>query len=247
METPVYLINLDGSLDRLKSARDKLSAVGMDFIRIPAFDGRELSVHDYAQYSDEKARRYMGRSMTGGEIGCYVSHQNAAAEFLRSGAAFGVVLEDDFTFADTGAETLLAALDWLSEQPLEWDVVNIGAEKRKIATPLHNIGSHSIAWAHYFPMTTTGLIWSRTGATRFIEHSQKLFAPVDNFLRHWQTRENRGLSIWPPITPAADFESEIGKSARKNKSGRTAFYGLAKQQRLWTDKALAFYHKLKSS
>ena len=40
MMLPVYVINLDRSIERLKHASQQLQGVGIDFTRIVAVDGR---------------------------------------------------------------------------------------------------------------------------------------------------------------------------------------------------------------
>ena len=75
-----FVINLAASPRRLDSARAELVAAQIDPIRVDAFDGREIDLAQFAAYDDDKARRFMGRSMTQGEVGCYVSHQRAASE-----------------------------------------------------------------------------------------------------------------------------------------------------------------------
>ena len=51
----IYLINLDGSDERLKTATTCLSHQGIDFRRISAFDGRKIDPVGYPEYDEVKA------------------------------------------------------------------------------------------------------------------------------------------------------------------------------------------------
>ena len=249
MIPPVFLINLDGSDERLRSASMQLDAAGMSFQRVPAFDGRELTIDRFPDYDAESARHYLGRPMRGGEIGCYLSHLDCARRFLATGAPCGVVLEDDMQLLPGFTDGLQQVLDWLSARPVDWDLVNIGANRHKIFTVLYGFdvgGSHhDLTLAHYFPMTTTGVIWSRKGAQAFVMGHRTIWAPVDNYFRWWQTRADRGLAVWPPLVTTTGAESEIADAGanRRSVAGRHPLYGLMKQRRLLTDKLIALRHK----
>lgn len=246
---PIFLINLDGSDERLSAATAQLDAAGLTFERIPAFDGRNLRIDEFPAYDAKAAMRYMGRPMRGGEIGCYLSHLKAAQRIVDSGTPFGVVLEDDMSLSPDAASILQRLVEWLEAHPQDWDLINLGPNKHKIFTPLAQfqtaIGCHTLTRAHYFPMTTTGLLWSRAGAQAFVEGHQSIFAPVDNYFRHWLTRNDRGLAVWPPLITTTGAESEITAGAvKRSAKDRHPLYGLLKQKRLLADKALATWHKL---
>jgi glycosyl transferase family 25 len=244
-----YVINLDGSNDRLQTISDRLSAFGIAFERISAVDGRKFDLATIPDYDAERAQNYMGRTLVGGEIGCYRSHLKVAEHFLKSDARYALVLEDDALPLCNPVELLEAALPDLEKVDPDWRLINIGNNKLKIATPLarYGIGGHDceLVAAHYFPMTTSAIVWSREGARLFIEEHRKMFAPVDNYFRHWLTRTGHGYSFWPSPVTTTDAASEIlassGRARKTNK--RKWFYALAKQRRLMEDKLIAFIHK----
>ena len=196
------------------------------------------------EYDQAHAIRYMGRALNGGELGCYFSHLNCARRFLASNAEYGIVLEDDMQLAEDMPQVITQILEWLQQNHTDWHLLHIAANKRKIYSVLTNVAGRELMCAHYFPMTTTGLVWSRAGAQAFIDQHRTIFAPVDNYFRWWLTRSDKGLSVWPPLVVANGMQSDIDTPAAKRKVlGRSRFYGLTKQQRLWTDKMIAFYHK----
>lgn len=236
-----YVINLDGSDERLTYATSALAKQGIDFVRISAFDGRKADPVLFSEYDEQKTLNYMGRQLTGGELGCYFSHLNCVKLFLQTDADFVVVLEDDMTPSENLAGKIHKLLQGLNDKP--WHLINIGANKRKIFTPLFHIENHEVAQAHYFPMTTTGIIWNKDGAKAFVEQGVPIYAPVDNFFRDWLTQSNLGISVYPPLVVARDVSSDIGHNSKRKQNNRSKNYGLLKQKRLWQDKIIAIKNK----
>ncbi len=241
-----YVINLDGSDERLANVTKTLGGQGIDFVRISAFDGRRAEPTSFSEYSENKALNYMGRKLTGGELGCYFSHLNCAKAFLASDAEFAVVLEDDMNPSADLANKINELIVGLQDKP--WHLINIGANKRKIFTPLFDIKgadqTHQVSHAHYFPMTTTGVVWNREGAQAFVEQGLPIYAPVDNFFRDWLTQSNLGMAVYPPLVVARDVASDIDSGAKRKNNNRSSNYGLLKQKRLWKDKLIAMKHKM---
>lgn len=244
-----YVINLDGSDDRLQAISQQLAAYGIDFERISAVDGRRLDLSTVADYDAARTERYMGRSLVGGEIGCYHSHLKVAVRFLESDARYALVLEDDALPLCNPVKLLEKALADLDAIDPNWLLMNIGNNKLKIATPLsdYDIGGYrcQLVAAHYFPMTTSAIVWSREGARLFVEQHRKMFAPVDNYFRHWLTRTGHGYSFTPPPVTTTDAASQILANAGRGRqtNERKWFYGLTKQRRLMEDKLIAFSRK----
>ena len=247
----VYVINLDGSNERLETISGRLAEFGIAFERVSAVDGRGFDLATLSDYDADRAERYMGRSLVGGEIGCYHSHLKVAEAFLASDAPYALVLEDDALPLCNPVELLEKALPDLAKADPNWRLINIGNNKLKIATPIkqYQIGNHAcdLVAAHYFPMTTSAIVWSREGARLFLQEHRKIFAPVDNYFRHWLTRTGHGYSFWPAPVTTTDAASQIlaasGRARKANK--RKWYYGLAKQFRLFQDKFIALRRKRK--
>ena len=73
---PIYVINLEGSDNRLQQAAQQLTAHGLSFERIDAVNGRQLSAAHKRAVVDAKANRNkFYRPLSDGEIGCYLSHK----------------------------------------------------------------------------------------------------------------------------------------------------------------------------
>ena len=243
-----YVINLASSPDRMQHARAELASHQIEAVRVDGFDGREIDLSTFDRYDDKKARRFMGRSMSGGEIGCYVGHQRALTAFLDSGDPMAIVFEDDITFANNANVALGPLLSWLSTRT-DWQCVNIGAKRLKITTPIDTIAGINVVHAHYFPMLAHALIWNRAGAESFLAASEPIFCPADNMMRQVLTRSDKGLATCQSLVNAGSFDSDISARSGGNRGvyRRSTLYGLRKQRRLLQEKAIAFSHKFRRS
>lgn len=245
-----YLINLDSSSSRLESTAKQLEAAQLEFTRISAVDGRGLDPNVYSNYSEVKALSDMGRKLSGGEMGCYLSHLKAAKAFLKTDKPYAMVLEDDISIASDLGITVSKIIHWLETNKVQWDLINMGDRKIKIHSPLQRFDAlgevHTLTRAHYFPMTTHGLLWSRAGARSFVDSEKLIYMPVDNYMREWLTMTNTGLAVWPRLVKTSGAVSVIdGQASMKRKATeRSFFYGLIKQKRLWKNKFRAWRNKV---
>lgn len=244
----VQLINLDGSDARLTRATAALQAAGIPFRRLPAFDGRGKRPEDLPLYDPAAAMRSFGRKMTGGEIGCFLSHLEAARQFLQTGADYGLVLEDDLSIATPDAGTVLTGLlDALPEVSADkvWHVANLGRAAPEVSSRLGPVApGHLLVRAHLFPVTTTAILWSREGAASFVHDVQRIDMPVDQWLRCWASAADTGLAVNPALFGTSGAESEIDASVSRSKSVRRGpRYAIARKLWLWRNTRLARRHQ----
>jgi glycosyl transferase family 25 len=247
-----YLINLDGSRDRLAAATAHLGERGLAFERLPAVDGRAFGPADVPAYEEARALAYMGRKVMGAELGCYLSHLNCAKALLASDADCALVFEDDITVSPDLMAVVRQAVDWLATSDhSDWRLINLGSPVLRMASPVRQItaehGRYDLSLAHYFPMGAIALCWSRRGAAEFVAHSARITAPVDNTFHHWLTRTGGGLAIQPPLAritgAASDIEPDSPDANRRRRFGRSRLYGLRKQRRLWRNRFWALLHR----
>lgn len=251
MKVQTYLINLDGSDARLKSAKQQLNGIGWNFEKFSAFDGRGKALSSFENYDDRQAKKLLGRSLLNSEIGCYLSHYNCALKFLESDADYLIVLEDDMQLSADFKQVISPLLDYLfSNTHPEWYLINIAANKKKLAKDITEINGHTLWHAYYFPVLGLGLIWSRKGAEVFIEKGKTITMPVDVFFQRWLSDNSRGLGVWPPLVTPMGLDSDIlGTVAsqnikRKDKENRDFTYFIKKQKRMWSNKYIAIKNKL---
>lgn len=244
MKVGFFLINLDGSVERLSSIKKQLDDDGVPFVRISAVDGRGKKPEEFKDYDAVQTLNYMGRPMKGGELGCYYSHLKCIDELLAGTDDYVVVIEDDAAWGKGTKEKIFSMLNWLEEKNISWDILNTGFNKNKIYSKLNKFNGFDLVAAHYFPMTTTCIIWSRQGAASFRKDVPIIYGPIDNVLREWQTLLNRGLATNPPLVSVSGAESDIdGGLVKRGKQDRIPGYWLKRQYRLWRQKIIALKYK----
>lgn len=151
MKVQTYLINLYCSHERLESAKKQLDSIEWSFKRFPAFDGRGKSLSSFENYDDQQARKILGRSLLNSEIGCYLSHYQCVSTFLESDADYLIVLEDDMQLSHDFKTVTTQLLDFLyANKDLEWFLINIAANKKKLARDILQTNNHSLWHAYYF-------------------------------------------------------------------------------------------------
>ena len=261
MNTLTYLINLDGSDQRLESATKQLDDIGWPFERVAAYDGRGKDLSDFVDYDDQQTRKNLGRSLLSAEIGCYLSHYECAKRFLRTDADFLVVLEDDMTLSTDFKTIVTETLDFLYANPetshseisnpetsnpkTNWHLINLAAKKKKLAKDIASFNEHTLWHAYYFPIRGLGLIWSRKGAEAFIKVAKPITMPVDIFFQKWLSHNGKGLGIWPALVKPLGLDSDIlGTQSsqnikRKDKENRDLSYNIKKHKRMWQNKTVA--------
>ncbi|WP_460275537.1 glycosyltransferase family 25 protein [Celeribacter sp. ULVN23_4] len=238
------LINLDTSNQRFRSAKEQLDTANIPFERLSAFDGRKVDPLTFSEYDESKALSWFGRKLSGGELGCYFSHINSAKRFLASDATFGLSLEDDLLLKPDASSTLSRLLEYFEAgHETRWHMVNLGRPVKRFSSPVAQFsseaGSRTLCRAHYFPDTTTAILWSREGATRFLETADHIYMPIDHFLRRWNCQTDAGYGfIEPPITTTGT-DSDIERAKVGQDTSRARFYHLRKHRRLWLNKRAA--------
>ncbi|RZF50800.1 glycosyltransferase family 25 protein [Acinetobacter halotolerans] len=249
MKVVTYLINLEGSDQRLASATAQLNQESWGFSRFPAYDGRGKALSEFENYDDDAAQQILGRSLISSELGCYLSHYGCAEKFLETDADYLVVLEDDIDVLPNFKQNLDSLLNYLDQhKELDWYVVNIAAKKKKLAKDIVQIQDYSLWHAYYFPIRGVGLVWSRKGAEEFVRLGKMMQVPVDIFFQSWLSKNGKGLGVWQPFVQPAGLDSDIlGTVAtqgikRKDLENRSASHGFKKQKRMWRDRFYAIKH-----
>lgn len=114
----IYLINLDRRKDRLDTMAEQAGALGLALDRIAALDA---GTADPAQVNRWFAIGGPLGEIPAGDKACLLSHRAAWEQFIASGEAHAVFLEDDVRLSRTAAP-LLASDTWI---PVGAEVVKL--------------------------------------------------------------------------------------------------------------------------
>lgn len=194
----VYIISLPDS-PRRASIAHALASRGVGFRFVDAFDARNLDAQAHAALTDPaRAMARYGRSLSRGEVGCFLSHRNTW-KYVACTSAAAIVLEDDALLDDDFFERVLPmSADALSAHA---DIVLLGRAKlsrRRVTLtylrePLkraRRIGALSIGVP--FKQWTSGAVgyWiSASGARKALAHSG---GPVGALLDDWPWHRTHG-------------------------------------------------------
>lgn len=243
MKLGVYLINLDTSIDRLAQADAELKKYNIEYQRISAVDGRQLDVQNFYLYNAARSNAYTGRDLIGSEIGCYLSHKKALETFVNSDADYGLILEDDLKLNEDIDFILRKSLDIIQKQNINWAVINVAANKKKLAKQFATVQQYGLFQAYYFPILALGLLWTKQGAQQFLSEIKEIYTPIDVEIQAWACKTGLGLSIYPAIVQQSGVDSDIDANtlAQKKNSLRVDRFA-PRQKRMWQNKLNAIKH-----
>jgi glycosyl transferase family 25 len=217
MKHKIFVINLDERADKFKNAEDQLIAQGLTCERISAVRGSNLTEEQIQQAYDKVAnKKHYMKTMSVGEIGCYMSHRAAWQKIVDENLDYGIILEDDCKL-----ENNFYKLPALIEQLKNWDYIKLtGPRGRKTIQDTAAL-SDGFSIAHYnkVPISTPGQVVSLKGAQTLLTNSQPFFRPVDVDLQQYWEKKIDIIGIEPKLVDTAGFDSDI--TAMDKSSART--------------------------
>lgn len=155
---------------------------------ISAVDGYTLDYVGRPYYNSKKRRRYFGRDLQPGEIGCLLSHRKIYKKIVDEDIETALILEDDVVFE----REIREILKLLMTPAVSWDVLRfLGSEKIykrgcRIIAPL--TGKYSYARLPTTPGGGHAYLVTRHAADILLKHTASNWVPIDVLLgRMWET------------------------------------------------------------
>ncbi len=218
---PIFIINMPKDLQRREAMQVRLDDIGVKATFIDGVNGREMSDEEIANvYDSEKRKRYFGRDMTKGEIGCLLSHRKIFAKIVDEEIENAVILEDDVIFEPDFKQALEAVI----ASPMKWDVIRfLGSKKiyKRGCRKIKNLGNTRYQWARLptAPGGAHGYMVTLGAAKTMLKHMRKNWLPIDTLQgRCWETGLET-LVLYPaPLYPDPEEESTIGNDTRFDKT-----------------------------
>ncbi|KAB0363531.1 hypothetical protein FD754_007687 [Muntiacus muntjak] len=182
----VFIISLARRPDRRERMLTSLWEMEISGRVVDAVDGRMLNssvmrtlgVDLLPGYQDP----YSGRTLTKGEVGCFLSHYSIWEEVVARGLTQVVVFEDDVRFESNFKGRLERLMEEVEAEKLPWDLIYLGRkqvnpEEEAVVEGLPNL---VVAGYSYW---TLAYVLSLAGARKLLA-SQPLrrMLPVDEFL-----------------------------------------------------------------
>ena len=206
-----FVINLDGSDERLSLITENLTSLNIPFERVPAVDGRRFDVHALPEYNDRRAKTRYGRTLNGGEIGCFKSHIKCLQKMIDDDLPFALIIEDDMQAPDDFSQVLQECFDQLQTYDPNWHCVHFDAPSYRYMLPVNDIGSGTLFHSFFLPSNTGCILWSQQGARSFLGSyfAKVISGPIDAEMRSHMTRTGKGYMIMPPPMTPRRLKSDI--------------------------------------
>jgi len=174
----VYFINLDRSPDRLAWFRRQGDALGLDLVRVPAVDGRELEAGELARL---RALSSGNSELSGGEIACLLSHRVVWQRIVEGPDRWAFVAEDDVHLSPDIGE-FLSSPEWIpvgvelikAETNLRRQELSKKVWKRAFGHDLRQLRSNHYCSGGYFV--------SQEGAARLLAFTNRHVEQADVIL-----------------------------------------------------------------
>ncbi|XP_044295659.1 inactive glycosyltransferase 25 family member 3 [Varanus komodoensis] len=210
----VFLINLVRRPDRKERMLAALLELEIDSVVVPAVDGSALNSSDIKKLGVDLLPGYYdpfaGRTLTKGEVGCFLSHHRVWQEIVARGLERSIVLEDDVRFEAYFKKRLLRLMAEVEQVQLDWDLIYLGRKQvnSEDEAPVEDVRNLVVPEYSYW---TLAYVISQQGAQKLLDAQPiSKMLPVDEFLpimydkhpneeykKHFSQRDLRAFSVHP--------------------------------------------------
>lgn len=216
---PVFIISLKDETVRREKMAQKMTALGLPFTFFDAIDGRGFDVRRRPDYAGIKRRLWFGKDLTGGEMGCILSHRALFEKIAAEQIPFALILEDDAVLT----HDFPAVLNALLAHPYPWQMVRfLGSPKvaRLRQRRLADLGAgYHLTRLSTAPGGAHAYVIKYDAAKILARRMQRIAYPNDTLMgRPWVTGLPV-LTVQPGLaTQDLSLESAIGEARfEKNK------------------------------
>ena len=120
----IFVISLKSAIERRVHITNLMKKHDLQFTFFDAVDGQKLKQKELSYYNPEDSIRKYGRTLSQGEIGCYLSHLYLLKHIVNHNLPQALILEDDAQFG----EDLLKLLNKRHVFPPKWEVITFYQE-----------------------------------------------------------------------------------------------------------------------
>lgn len=202
-----YVINLDRAPERMDAMRNKLEKAGIDYVRVPAIDGKKVSFGP-REIDEEGYRHCHGKRSTPTEIACYVSHYEAVQAFLASDDEVALIMEDDAT----ASPTLRDAIEELLNYPDKWDMIKLAGPdsgSRRCPLKVAELEHGILAVNLFFHSSSAAYLVNRSTAQRMVERLLPMKLPYDHEITRFWHYDTRYYTYYPLLAQPEILASTI--------------------------------------
>lgn len=174
----VYLINLDRSPERLEWFMGQVEGKGIDVVRVPAVDARQLPNDEFERLLTLTSGH---NSMSPAEMGCLLSHRKVWQLVVDGVDEWAFVAEDDIHLSAAGP--LFLRDDRWIPQGAEIVRAETDTQKRELSYKVWSKPfEHDLRRLKSKNFGSGGYFISRGAAARLVEHTARKIEPADVIL-----------------------------------------------------------------
>ncbi len=206
------VVNLEGSTQRLDAVAGDLDRAGIKWQRLDAVDFRGRDPSKIANYDSRACHIRHDGDLTGGEMGCVLSHHKSLQLFLVGSADFCLILEDDAEISQDAAVVLRDVIDGLNAfGNSDWDVIFLALKSRGFDRFALAVGECDVMRTSYTPCGTAVVLWTRAGAQSYLgsRFGKTIRGPIDREFRSHFARRGRSYKMTPAPFSRRTFKSDI--------------------------------------
>uniref|UniRef100_H2YSF8 Glycosyl transferase family 25 domain-containing protein n=1 Tax=Ciona savignyi TaxID=51511 RepID=H2YSF8_CIOSA len=223
----IFMINLERREDRYYRMATALQLQGISFSHFKAIDSKSLNstylkgmgIDMLPGYVDP----YRERTLTRGEIGCFLSHYFIWQEVVEKRMEKVIVFEDDLRFEVSFNRRLENVMREIEDADLEWDLIYLGRKRMQVKVPEKRVdGCPSLVEADYSYWTLAYAL-SLSGAQKLLDGKPlHRMVPVDEYLpimfnKHpiakymepFETRDLKAFSVEPLYVYPTHYTGQI--------------------------------------
>lgn len=212
---PILLLNLKRDQNRRLFMQEQLHALNVDYEIVEGIDGRQLSEKDLSSYSQWAAINSCGRKLSGGEIGCALSHAKIWEKVVKEGMEEALVLEDDVKLSPS----ILKVLENKSKFPSDYEFINFLTDAPQIPFGPFIFDIYRAAQHKGYANRSCVYLITRTGAEKLLSKAYPLRWATDGLMGRTEITGLISYGLYPQIAVLSDFESSIWENDRIHKRG----------------------------
>lgn len=202
----VFVINLADSLVRRERITERLNELGVHFELFEAINGRKNPHSLFARYDDELRKRFRGRQLSAGELGCFASHFLLWQRCIELNEAI-IVMEDDVIIS-TGFVAAVAEAEPLIER-LSYIRLAGTITRRQPPKKLCQLGSFELVEYIQGPSGALCYMIHPRAAKALVEHADVWYMAVDDYMDRYWCHQVECHALLPYTVTPGDNESDI--------------------------------------
>lgn len=209
MPIPIYLINLDRSVDRLQSIQEQMNRLRLPFERVPAVDGERLEETAPKHFTIGDAKPLCGRDLTLGEIGCSMSHLQIYERIVKAEQKYALILEDDVWLPRNTKQLIKELIEW--NKPQHWDIVLLHHKNpgfRKFSTQKINHRMRLVRFKRTAASTAAYIVSYKT-AKHLLRIGEPIRMPADKLTGDYKINHLKICGILCSPFSIDDFDTTI--------------------------------------